>query len=583
MAVTSRTCSANQKPTPRFGKWLGLNAVVAAEIRPEGEAADPLAEGEIPNESPVASRFTASLRISTDPARALQSWGAMSEPSPVAPPMDHNPGPAPGHDAVDDAAETGPIGVSAPSLPTERIGKYEVVALLGRGGMGAVYQAFDPILEREVAVKVMLPQIAEDPEQKQRFEREARAIARLTHANVVTVFDLGYHTDGAPYIVMELLVGKDLLQLMHQDPPLHAVAEDLDRDPGAQRPRPGPQVRDRPPRHQARQRLDHRGRRREDHGLRDRPPRLRVRHRGGLDHRDRCLHVPGAGPRRAGGWAERHLQRWLAPVRAGHRQTAFRGRDDHGHAVRDRPQRAPHRAARGPGVRAASSRPGEGAGQGPGGALRRRPRSSPRPSPPVWTTRASSRPGDRCWLRRRATRASPPRTRRAGSRRARWGTIRRPLAWLPGPRAKTPTSEPANPSKLFRLLREVYVGGKSGHLHFTAGRSCRSLRILKGQIIYGTTDADGEHLGDVLVRYGMLSEGDRQKAVQIVLKERRRLGEVLVGDGLLEQDRLEEAIGLHVREILFAMLEGSEGSHSFEETSEHAPELNAVSSSPPAR
>ena len=77
--------------------------------------------------------------------------------------------------------------------------------------MGAVYQAFDPVLEREVALKVMLPETAGDPEQKQRFEREARAVARLSHPGIVTVFDLGYHTDGSPYIVMELLKGQDLL------------------------------------------------------------------------------------------------------------------------------------------------------------------------------------------------------------------------------------------------------------------------------------------------------------------------------------------------------------------------------------
>ena len=98
---------------------------------------------------------------------------------------------------------------------TPRIGKYEIVKLLGRGGMGAVYQAFDPVLEREVALKVMLPQIAEHPEHKQRFEREARAVARMSHPNVVTVFDLGYHTDGSPYIVMELLRGRDLLATLH--------------------------------------------------------------------------------------------------------------------------------------------------------------------------------------------------------------------------------------------------------------------------------------------------------------------------------------------------------------------------------
>jgi serine/threonine protein kinase len=90
--------------------------------------------------------------------------------------------------------------------------------------MGAVYRALDPFLEREVALKVMLPQVAEDPDQKQRFEREARAVARLSHPNVVTVFDLGYHTDGAPYIVMELLRGDDLLHITSQGPPV-ALAE----------------------------------------------------------------------------------------------------------------------------------------------------------------------------------------------------------------------------------------------------------------------------------------------------------------------------------------------------------------------
>ncbi len=86
--------------------------------------------------------------------------------------------------------------------------------------MGAVYRAFDPVLEREVALKVMLPEAAGDPEHKQRFEREARAVARLSHPAVVTVFDLGYHTDGSPYIVMELLRGLDLYGRLKQEPAL---------------------------------------------------------------------------------------------------------------------------------------------------------------------------------------------------------------------------------------------------------------------------------------------------------------------------------------------------------------------------
>ena len=118
-----------------------------------------------------------------------------------------------------DPESAGSLAPAASEL-SGRIGKYQIVRLLGRGGMGAVYQAFDPHLERDVALKVMLPQIAENPEHKRRFEREARAVARLTHPNVLTVFDLGYHTDGSPYIVMELMKGRDLLNVMRQQPPL---------------------------------------------------------------------------------------------------------------------------------------------------------------------------------------------------------------------------------------------------------------------------------------------------------------------------------------------------------------------------
>ena len=99
---------------------------------------------------------------------------------------------------------------------TGRIGKYEVVKPLGKGAMGIVYLAHDTVLDRDVALKVMVSQIADDPELKQRFEREARAVAKMTHSNVVTVFDLGSHTDGSPYIAMELLKGQDLQKAMRQ-------------------------------------------------------------------------------------------------------------------------------------------------------------------------------------------------------------------------------------------------------------------------------------------------------------------------------------------------------------------------------
>jgi len=86
--------------------------------------------------------------------------------------------------------------------------------------MGQVYLARDSMLEREVALKVMVSTIADDPELMKRFEREAKAVARMSHPNVVNVFDLGYHSDGSPYMAMELLKGQDLAKAMRTPPPM---------------------------------------------------------------------------------------------------------------------------------------------------------------------------------------------------------------------------------------------------------------------------------------------------------------------------------------------------------------------------
>src|SRR5688572_17966282 len=101
-----------------------------------------------------------------------------------------------------------------------RIGRYDIVRPIGKGAMGMVYLAHDTILERDVALKVMVSQIADDPELNQRFVREAKAVAKMHHPNVVNVFDLGHHTDGSPYIAMELLKGQDLQKAMRTPPPM---------------------------------------------------------------------------------------------------------------------------------------------------------------------------------------------------------------------------------------------------------------------------------------------------------------------------------------------------------------------------
>ena len=95
----------------------------------------------------------------------------------------------------------------------QTIGKFEVLERLGQGGMGTVYRARDPILDRPVALKTISAELAANPEFLGRFQREARAAARLTHPNIVTVYELG-DVAGVPFIAMELLEGLDLVEAM---------------------------------------------------------------------------------------------------------------------------------------------------------------------------------------------------------------------------------------------------------------------------------------------------------------------------------------------------------------------------------
>jgi eukaryotic-like serine/threonine-protein kinase len=435
-----------------------------------------------------------------------------------------------------------------PSRP--RIGKYEIVKPLGRGGMGAVYQAFDPVLEREVALKVMLPEMAGDPEQKQRFEREARAVARLSHPGIVTVFDLGYHTDGSPYIVMELLKGRDLLARMKETPPptlgekISIVTQVLNG-------------------------LGH-------------------AHKAGIVHRDikpanvflteegaaRIMDFGIAFWTSSGGTSRTVLGTvgYMSPEQV--RGERVDGRSDlfsvgtllyeiltgsrpfdaetpmatffriaHTEPAFDLPAGPEYRAFL-PVLRRALAKAAEErypTAADFAAALSACTQSGV--APEVTTAMAApKRPPERSAAP--ATPAAPPRR--------------------------------ADPSRLFRLLREIYVGGKSGHLHLAVDGERKSLRLRQGQIVHGTSDTTGEHLGDVLVRYGLISQQDLDRALVIVLSQRRRLGAVLVELGLLEKGRIEEAIGLHAREILFNAIGRPGVSCVFEELAESLLETDFV-------
>ena len=465
--------------------------------------------------------------------------------------------------------------VPAPEMP-ERLGKYEILERLGQGAMGVVYHAHDPLLDRDVALKVMLSQVAGDPEQKLRFEREARAVARMMHPNVVTVFDLGYHTDGAPYIAMELLRGRDLLQTLREGPPLsleRKVAIILNVLDGLG--------------HAHAAGIVHRD---------IKPANVFLVDEGGVKIMDfgvarfTMSSVTSTGV--VVGTADYMSPEQVSGVRVDGRSDLFSTaamlcelltghRPFHGDSLVTILFRITHEAPRldlpsGPEYEAlapiltralakdaaeryqtaaefkealrecrdaflASSAPAASAGSGLETA----------------DTPSAEAPAGRSAVGRAETVDLGPIVLDLGFDL---------VAPVPVPVAAAPTAPPPDPSPVFRLLREIHGASKSGHLHFQHGGHRRSLRFLEGAVLHGTSDARGEHLGDVLVRYGRLRQVDLEQAVEVVLRDRRRLGGVLLTMGLLDRAGLDEAVGLHAREILFDAIGQGGGSFAFEES-----------------
>src|SRR5277367_5669444 len=120
-------------------------------------------------------------------------------------------------DFVVGAVMRGIIRHTMPLTAGTKLDGYEVLGLLGAGGMGEVYRARDPVLKRDVAIKVLPSFVSKDPDRLWRFEQEAQAAAALNHPNILAVYRFGVF-EGAPYLVSELLVGETLRQQSERGP-----------------------------------------------------------------------------------------------------------------------------------------------------------------------------------------------------------------------------------------------------------------------------------------------------------------------------------------------------------------------------
>ena len=124
--------------------------------------------------------------------------------------------------AVDGTVLSPPKRTTDPVVGTVMAGKYRIDAVLGRGGMGAVYRATHVMLNKTVAVKTIKPNLIGSAEMVQRFQREARAATSLEHPNIVAVYDLGQADDGGLYIAMEFVNGLDLKEVIRASGPMPA-------------------------------------------------------------------------------------------------------------------------------------------------------------------------------------------------------------------------------------------------------------------------------------------------------------------------------------------------------------------------
>ncbi|MBM4076845.1 MAG: serine/threonine protein kinase, partial [Planctomycetes bacterium] len=159
-----------------------------------------MAENDDPNDQPFSENCVGLAK--SNPDLSLPASGKLTE-------IDHD-----SKTMIGGVPE--PTGVSRQVLVGENVGKYLIRGLLGEGGMGAVYLAFDPLIEREVALKVLAEGVGNSEVALQRFLGEARAIGRMNHPNVVSIYDID-QWNSHYYLVMELLSGGSVASLVEKD------------------------------------------------------------------------------------------------------------------------------------------------------------------------------------------------------------------------------------------------------------------------------------------------------------------------------------------------------------------------------
>ena len=180
--------------------WARLDALLDGALEVASPDRRRWLEAECAGEPALLARALELLRFAEEDEGGLRPGGALDV------------------DLGSDVTTAAHVAPRVPSgAPGQRLGRYELRGLLGAGGMGRVYRAFDPRLGREVAIKALADDIRDDPTSLRRFEREARALANLNHANVATIYGLEL-LDGQPYLVLELVEGETLLQRLARGP-----------------------------------------------------------------------------------------------------------------------------------------------------------------------------------------------------------------------------------------------------------------------------------------------------------------------------------------------------------------------------